>query len=370
MIFVVICVSCIAIFIHHSWFRRRKSTPKLFYGDSKFHEYIINKVPRLKEPYTPPLGLGNRHVHTIICCLEFSPLNYKRENVHLPDGGLASLDWLDNEACLTDTSPVLVVIPGVGGGKEGINKVCKMAAGRFRVVVFNRRGHCGSLLTTPRLQCFGETSDFRYCVEHIHRKFPKAAMAGVAYSAGTAILSRYMGEYAGRSYIGPSVFIGSGFDLSEIEGMSTIYEKFILHMLKTSLVKPNELILKPVVDIQAVYNSKSIEEFEGHLYFKMHGFKDVDDMWLHNDPMANVDSVVSPVLCINSLDDPICVAGNIPYDHFQRPNWMLVTTEKGGHCGFIENYKLESWAGKLAVDYIDAVLEYQDAREEDITLKC
>ncbi|XP_048257257.1 phospholipase ABHD3-like [Haliotis rufescens] len=250
MIFVVICVGCLAIYIYHSWFRRRKSTPKLFYGDSKLHEYIINKVPRLKEPYTPPLGLGNRHLHTIICCLEFSPLNYKRENVHLPDGGLASLDWLDNEACLTDTSPVLVVIPGVGGGKEGINKVCKMAAGRFRVVVFNRRGHCGSLLTTPRLQCFGETSDFRYCVEHIHRKFPKAAMAGVAYSAGTAVLSRNRGH------------------------------------------------------------------------------------------------------------------------EYQRPNWMLVTTEKGGHCGFIENYKLESWAGKLAVDYIDAVLEYQDAREEDITLKC
>ncbi|XP_046542780.1 protein ABHD15-like [Haliotis rubra] len=371
MICVVICVSCIAMFIYSGFRRTKKSSPKLFYGKSDLHEYILNNVPRLKEPYTPPWGLWNRHVHTIICCFDPLPPNYKRENILLPDGGLVSLDWLDNEAGLTDTSPVLVVIPGVGGGKEGIRTVCKLATGKFRVAVFNRRGHCGTLLTTPRLQCFGETSDFRQCVEYIHRKYPKAAMAGVAYSAGTGILSKYLGEYAGRSYIGPSVFVGSGFDLSKLESMNTIYEKLILYLLKTSLVKPNERMLKSAVDIDAVYKSKSIEELEDHLYCKMHGYKDVDEMWLHNDPMLNADTVVAPVLCINSMDDPICVDGNIPYHHFQRPNWMLATTEQGGHCGFLENYKLESWAGKLALDYIGAVLDYNNTMEEkDITLEC
>ncbi|XP_067680624.1 phospholipase ABHD3-like [Haliotis asinina] len=368
MLFVVICISCIAMYIYCRYCGTT-SLPKLYYGKSDLHQYILDNVPRLKEPYTPPLGLWNRHVQTFMSAINPSTPDFKREEILLPDGGVVSLDWLDNEACLTDTSPVLVLVPGVGGGKGEIIKVCKLAVRKFRVAVFNRRGHSDTLLTTPRLQCFGETSDFRQCVESVHQKYPKAAMAGIGYSAGAGLLSKYLGEYAGRSCIGPSVFVGSGFDLSKLESMNIIYEKMILHLLKTSLVKPNEQMLKSVVDVDAVYKSKSIEELEDHLYCKMHGFKDVDDMWLKNDPMLNANAVVAPVLCINSIDDPICVASNIPYDFFNRPNWMLATTEKGGHCGFLENYKLESWAGKLALDYIDAVFDYNNILgEKDITL--
>ena len=82
--------------------------------------------------------------------------------------------------------------------------------------------------------------------------------------------------------------------------------------------------------------------------------------------MRDVDDISTPVLCINSLDDPICTKDNIPHELFEfYPNFMLVTTENGGHCGFLEGNlnKLQSWADKTAIDYLTSVIEFMNKYE-------
>ena len=53
-----------------------------------------------------------------------------------------------------------------------------------RPVFFNKRGHGNSVLTTPKLQSFGDVSDFRVCVLYIHKLFPDAKMVAIGHSAG------------------------------------------------------------------------------------------------------------------------------------------------------------------------------------------
>jgi predicted alpha/beta-fold hydrolase len=48
-----------------------------------------------------------------------------------------------------------------------------------------------------------------------------------------------------------------------------------------------------------------------------------------------------PVLCINSIDDPITPYQAIAYDDIKlNPNIFLIVTDKGAHMAFVSNEKL------------------------------
>ena len=52
---------------------------------------------------------------------------------------------------------------------------CVMAAKKgFRIVLFNRRGHGSSYLTTPKLAGPGDQNDVKQTLEYIFLKYPVA----------------------------------------------------------------------------------------------------------------------------------------------------------------------------------------------------
>ncbi len=84
--------------------------------------------------------------------------------------------------------------------------------------------------------------------------------------------------------------------------------------------------------------------------------------------MRDADDISTPVLCINSLDDPVCAESNIPLELFKLyPNFLLVTSQHGGHCGFLEGSlnHLESWGCKATVDYLSAVMDFMEKYESN-----
>ena len=76
----------------------------------------------------------------------------------MKDGGTVALDWgSDGKTKIYKNSPVLIVVPTLTGDANGLRFLCKTGNEEgFRVVVFNKRGHGGNKLTTPRLQTFGK----------------------------------------------------------------------------------------------------------------------------------------------------------------------------------------------------------------------
>ena len=62
-----------------------------------------------------------------------------------------------------------------------------------------------------------------------------------------------------------------------------------------------------------------------------------------------IDKITIPCDVITSKDDPV-----IPYGDFKilenRQNIRLITTDHGGHCGFINSWRLNSWIEQYIVE--------------------
>ena len=88
--------------------QRKTRTPTLSYQPTKFNEGVMSRMPTLKEVYKPMLFLTNGHVETIFAA-KFRwacEMDYRRENIFMPDGGLVSLDW----RCTPAGEPVCVLV--------------------------------------------------------------------------------------------------------------------------------------------------------------------------------------------------------------------------------------------------------------------
>ncbi|XP_071092906.1 protein ABHD15-like isoform X1 [Haliotis cracherodii] len=352
------------------YYRRNKHTlPKLHYVDSDLHRHILKSKPGFTAPYRPPFWLQNNHLHTIVATLvPKTKVTFKREYMDLEDGGVVALDWAQGGSeRLSDKSTILIVLPGLTASADDVGELCNMASKRsYRVVVFNKRGHGDSVLATPKLQGFGDTKDMRRCVEYLREKNPAAKIVAIGSSAGSGLLASYLGEYGADCILATGVCICPGYDALELftKRMNFIYEFLLLKSLK-KILKKHAKVLSPLLDLDAAYRSTRFMDFDTHVYCKFYGYEDIIEYWKYNNPMRNVLNSSAPVMCINSMDDPICVARNIPFDMFQeKSDWLLVTTNKGGHCGFLEESTLTPWSDRIALDYIDAVLEFQGAEIE------
>lgn len=95
--------------------------------------------------------------------------------------------------------------------------------------------------------------------------------------------------------------------------------------------------------------------------------KDWDTYWERNEPLRDADEVAVPVLCIRSCDDPLLPpASTLPLTLFQNnPYFLLVLTDRGGHCGFTVEGRKEMEGGRTGNEEVEdsnwshtAVLEY------------
>ena len=110
--------------------------------------------------------------------------------------------------------------------------------------------------------------------------------------------------------------------------------------------------------MKAVMSAKTIAEFDLNFYCKIYGFDNLTEYWAENNPMRACDNISIPIMCISSLDDPVCRAELISYDLFTKhPFCLLATTEKGGHCGFLER-DFKPWSDRATMEYIETVFEY------------
>jgi predicted alpha/beta-fold hydrolase len=65
-----------------------------------------------------------------------------------------------------------------------------------------------------------------------------------------------------------------------------------------------------------------------------------------------------PLLAINALDDPVCVAGNIEPELFEvNPHLILATTKYGSHLAFYEGATAVPWVDTAVVQFFDSVLK-------------
>ncbi|RLV92277.1 hypothetical protein DV515_00013855 [Chloebia gouldiae] len=167
-----------------------------------------------------------------------------RELLQLSDAGLVALDWLVGPWGAAGgggvvSSPVLLLIPNAAGKvTRGLLQLGLRALERgFIPVIFNRRGHNGCPLTTPRLQPFGDPGDLREAVTYLRCRHPSASLLAVSEGSGSGLLLAYLGESGSSSRLAAAACLSPifrGRDWFEAS-MPWLYEWPLLLHLKQGL---------------------------------------------------------------------------------------------------------------------------------------
>ncbi|KAJ0394894.1 hypothetical protein ATCC90586_009205 [Pythium insidiosum] len=368
----VLAAGC-AVYLAQAARNAHKLHKRLVFGPSKLNAFVAEGLQPALDRYKPTWWT-NGHVQILLTFLvPQARLQYRRELLTLDDGGQAALDWaLETEtesSTLTPESPIALVLHGLTGCSMAMRSLCADAlAHGYRPVVFNKRGHGGVKLATPKLQPFGCVRDLKQAIAHIERQYPGARLYGIGFSAGSGLLCSYLGETGAQSRLDAGVLISPGYNALDLfcgGKIHPVYDFLMTFSLKQFLLRHREE-LGAVIHVPSALAATTIREFDEHVYMKMHGYDDLETYWQHNNPMRDVDNILRPVLCINALDDPVCTKETIPYDQFEHnPLSMLVETEKGSHCAFFEGHLvLKSWAHSAAMLYLSRVRAYQQQQQQ------
>lgn len=337
--------------------------PRLHFKESTLASHLIKKCRLATRSFSPPLWMRNKHIQTFLpffipnCIVEF-----RREYLQLKDRGVVALDWVENlHLHRKKRRTVLVIIPGLCGTAEGASKICQYAAKRgFQPVVFNRRGLGNSFLTTPKLQSYGDPSDLRQVVKYLNGKYPKALITCVSYGTGSECLLSYLGEFGSSAQISAGVSVSASFEIAHRTStkMTGFYDLLFLFLLKKVIWKHARALTKNI-DIPKALKAWSFKQFDEAVFCKMYDYTDLDEFWDRNNPLRDVDDISVPLLFISSEDDPLHSHKNIPFDLFKYyPHFFLIMSKQGGHCGFIDDISTLSWADRVVIDYLEAILEF------------
>uniref|UniRef100_A0A3P9MCV0 Serine aminopeptidase S33 domain-containing protein n=1 Tax=Oryzias latipes TaxID=8090 RepID=A0A3P9MCV0_ORYLA len=313
-----------------------------------------------------------KHLQQHCSSLNMSNLaSWPRGDPHLQtDGGTFALDWAEGTrhddarlgrkglGCFTQTPPVLLLIPQSRGGMTPHLKLLSQEAilQGFYVVVFHHRGTAGSPLSTARLMEFGDPSDLEEAVAYIHSRRPSSMLFAVSEGSGSGVLFSYLGECGSGSHLTAAAAI-SPVLLGQLwfeTLMPPIYRWGALFHRKQQLSRYGNS-LKGVLDVDRALSSSSLREFEEALFCTsgLAPSLDWEGYWGRNEPLRDADEVVVP--------PP-------PFPFLSNPYFLLVLTDRGGHCGFtLERRDEKRWSHILVLEYFRVVADFLKYEESDET---
>lgn len=214
----------------------------------------------------------------------------------------------------------------------------------MRAVGLNFRGCSGEANRTPRFYHSGETEDVGFVLDFLRERLPARPLMALGFSLGGNVLLKYLGEQGTKNAapLSAAVAISVPYDLSagadalERGGMAKIYVDYFLRSLLAK-VRAKREILANILDLDAVWASTTLREFDDAATAKLHGFTDAEDYYQKSSSNCFIPSIRVPTLLLHSRDDPFLPAAALPRTAIEaNPFLTLALTEGGGHVGFFE----------------------------------
>ena len=140
--------------------------------------------------------------------------------------------------------------------------------------------------------------------------------------------------------------------MSALEKGAVLYRTYFMRKWRRSL-KLKNLAYPEKVAIEDIKSSRDLRALTEMLVERHTGFKSVDDYFhsytLTGNALSNIDL---PTLIITSKDDPVIPISDF-YEIQPSAQVTLSIQEYGGHCGFIKDYKLNSWVNEVLLQEFD-----------------
>ncbi|KAG7389221.1 hypothetical protein PHYPSEUDO_010779 [Phytophthora pseudosyringae] len=357
-------------------FARTAETPRLIYRKTRANTTLLSHcVTMTQTKYYPPWSLFNGHLQTIKFAMdERGPqINYKRQLLDMPDGGVVSLDWalLPGHSAKSGATPdgrgsswiegvdptrrTVLLLPGLTGGSPANYirfTVAKLHQVGWQCVVLNARGCANTPVRTAQLYCTAYTEDLRFVLQQLDTKydFGQEAFVAVGFSMGSNVLVKYLGEEGDQTPLTGAVSVGNPFNLTKVsENLSgslfnrLTYDKALARNMKSLFFEKSNAAEKfegyPGLDMEAVRASRTVREFDDTLTSVLFEYKNADAFYEDASSDKKLRAVKVPLLCINAEDDPISVHTALPSRALVQscPNVILCVTKSGGHLAYYES---------------------------------
>ncbi len=330
--------------------------------DDEWNRAVMASCVTLKGGCMPPLWARNPHVQNVLTTVrdQTAPRVFwdVDERITAADGGTVSIQWLGLDAA--PAAPVVVVMHTICGSGDALRRFVAHLHRELGWVVAacNRRGHAGLPLTAPQINTMGSTSDLRDQLAAIQARRPGASLYGVGVSAGSGLLVRYLGEEAGASRLRAAVVFCPAYDVpGAFRFIHPRYDAYLSRKLVTFFLHQHADVLSTIDGFDECSHATSLLGFHERL-FPLAGFATREAFYAASNPMEVALQAQTPVLVINSADDPVCVKQNV-YEHRDAlqtlPRMTLAFTTRGSHCGFFDGpLARTSWAYRAIAEYLAA----------------
>ncbi|KAJ2783950.1 hypothetical protein GGI15_002406 [Coemansia interrupta] len=309
----------------------------------------------------------------------------------MSDKGLVSLDWYPQRPPLlkstesSDSSigsrtnaelkgvPIIIVVPGsMGSSSEYYIRHLAKTLSTYgppdcRVVVLNHRGYARTPLLTTRFQSFAFTDDIHEVVQYLSETFPDSSLGAVGFSMGANMLTRYLGDQGGECKLSAAATICCPYNVAKLYETilrPTLFNNRVLQPNMTEsaqkFIRRNKDVIQSGArqyDIDALLKAKNVEQIDKLLIAPISGYSSLEAYYAESSSGPVVSQIVTPLLAINSKDDPMVPVDAIPIDSFRsNPNTALVLTGHGGHLGFFSGIVPKIWYMDPLVQFFSALL--------------
>ncbi|KAL8540732.1 hypothetical protein ACS0TY_002094 [Phlomoides rotata] len=347
---------------------------------SQVYRDVVSKCRILHGRYLSTPWLSSPHLQTVFVHYFGNPpvVNYRRQIFTTSDGGTLALDWVknvqvkkqafqvDDAVQPRDKNPIMIIVPGLTSASDSSyvkHLAFSMAKHGWNVVVSNHRGLGGVSITSDCFYNAGWTDDVRKVIDHIHCQYPEAPLYIVGTSIGANILVKYLAEDGKNAPVVGAAAICSPWDLLVCDRfmnrrlVQKLYNKALAVGLK-DYAELHEDVLSRLSNWEGIKKSRSVRDFDDSATRVLGNYETVDTYYRRCSSSNFVGSVTVPLLCISSLDDPVCTREAIPWDECRlNANVVLATTQHGGHLPFFEGFTAKSVWWVRAVDEFFGVLQ-------------
>lgn len=263
---------------------------------------------------------------------------------------------MENGSPTNDSIPIVVIIPGLTSDSVASymkHLVFGIAKGGWNAVVSNHRGLGGISMTSDRFYNAGWTEDIRAVIKHLHQEYPNAPLFAIGTSIGANVLVKYLGEEGENTPVAGAAAICSPWDL--LIGDRFISRKLAQRMYDRAIAtglrdfaQMHQPRFSRMANWEGIKKSQSIRDFDNHCTCIVSNYETVDAYYRRCSSASYAMNVSVPLLCVSSLDDPVCTKEAIPWDECRaNKNIVLAITNHGGHLAFFQGLRGKSlwWVG-------------------------
>ena len=348
----------IIIYISYCIYVQYSSKTYLYYTKNVKNEQILSMCPELSNPdYKPhfllPFAFQQMILSLNALLISDKPkLKFREQKVNQYGLTLYWPSFNDFEEVTDPNTPILFFLPGMTGEISDpyvINICIEGLKNGYHVCVYQMR-ILNENFGVDKSKKFDFDEDIDLCLDIIKEKNNKAKIYAISGSFGANNLLFYLGEKNNKfknKKIEAAVSFSNPFNM---EICAKLSEGSFVSTLVTYLEKNNSKKIKngiekcpnlSYINISELLKCESPLLFDEIFSAKIHGYRTATEYYRNISSIKNLTKIDIPVLCINSIDDPITPYQAIAYDDIKlNPNIFLIVAEKGSHMGFISNEKL------------------------------